>query len=298
MRLPPLNALRAFEAAGRTLSFTRAADELAVTQSAVSHQIKALEADIGRPLFRRSTRRLSLTEDGAALLPEVTGAFERLKVAVERLARRDDTRLVVSTAPSFAHWLVPRLGGFRARHPEIDLAISASDRMVDYHRGDADCGIRYGAGHWPGLHVERYLKEDFFPVCAPALLAKGPPLKTPADLRHYPLLHDEMREDWRRWFLAAGVSGIDLSKGPSFSHSTLVIQAAVGGAGVALGRSSFVADDLGNGRLIKPFDIALKGEWAFYFVSTPAMLARPKVAAFRAWLMNESLAAPEPSGRR
>lgn len=288
MRLPPLNALRAFEAAGRELSFTLAADELAVTQSAVSHQIKSLEKHLGRPLFRRGTRRLALTEEGAALLPEVTGAFERLRVAAERLLRRDDARLVVSTAPTFAHWLVPRLGRFREIHPEIDLAISANDRMVDYARGDADCGIRYGAGRWPGLHAEKFLMENFFPVCAPSLLERGPPLRKPTDLKHYTLLHDDMREDWRMWLLAAGVDGVDPRRGPSFSHSTLVLQAAVAGAGIALGRSSFVAADLEAGRLIKPFDISLKGDWAFYFVCLPAMLARPKVAAFRAWLLAEA----------
>lgn len=286
MRLPPLNALRAFESAGRTLSFTRAADELSVTQSAVSHQIKTLEEHLGLALFRRGTRRLALTEAGQNFLPEVSGAFERLRVATDRLARRDDARLVVSTAPSFAHWLVPQLGGFRKRHPEIDLAISATDRMIDYLRGDADCGVRYGDGRWPGLHVERFLMENFYPVCAPGLLESGPPLRTPADLRHYTLLHDEMREDWRMWFLAAGVSGFDPTRGPSFSHSSMVIQAAIAGTGVALGRSSFVAADLAAGRLVKPFDIALKGDWAFYFVCAPDMLARPKVAAFRSWLFD------------
>ena len=288
MRLPPLNALKAFEAAGRTLSFTRAADELAVTQSAVSHQIKALEDHLGRALFRRGGRKLALTEDGAAFLPEVASAFERLRQAAERLARRNSGRLVVSAAPSFAHWLVPRLGGFRRRHPDIDLAISATDRMVDYLRGDADCGIRYGAGRWPGLHADRFLREDFYPVCAPSLLEGGPPLRTPADLRHYTLLHDEMREDWRMWFLAAGVEPMDPTRGPSFSHSSLVIQAAIAGAGVALGRSSFVESEIAAGRLIKPFDIALKGDWAFYFVCAPNRLAEPKIAAFRAWLLGEA----------
>jgi LysR family glycine cleavage system transcriptional activator len=129
------------------------------------------------------------------------------------------------------------------------------------------------------------MTEDFFPVCAPALLAKGPRLEKPGDLRHYTLLHDEMREDWRKWFLAAGVGGIDPTRGPSFSHSDMVIQAAIAGEGVALGRSPFVAADLAAGRLVKPFDIALKSDWAFYFVAAPSMLARPKVAAFRAWLI-------------
>ncbi|MFQ5955784.1 MAG: transcriptional regulator GcvA [Kiloniellales bacterium] len=289
-RLPPLNALRAFEAAARHLSFTRAAQELNVTQAAVSHQVKALEARLGIALFRRLNRALMLTEAGQAYLPAVRDAFDAIAEATRHLeAHRTGGVLTVTTLISFAaKWLVPRLGRFRAGHPDLDVRLTTSDQLVDFSRDDVDLGIRYGRGQYPGLHAVRFLTEDIFPVCSPALLAGDSPLASPADLRHHTLLHDDMREDWRMWLLAAGVDGLDPTRGPAFSHSNLVIQAAVEGQGVTLGRGALVAEDLAAGRLVKPFAISLPAEFAYYIVAPEATAGQPKIVAFRDWLLEEA----------
>ena len=289
-RLPPLNALRAFEAAARHLSFTRAAQELNVTQAAVSHQVKALEARLGLALFRRRNRALVLTEAGQAYLPPVRDAFDAIAQATRRLeARRSGGVLTVSTMDSFAAaWLVPRLGRFRAAHPDVDVRITITDRLVDFARDDVDLGIRYGRGHYPGLNVVRLLTEDIFPVCSPALLRGENPLRSPADLHYHTLLHDDMREDWRMWLMAATVADVDPTRGPAFSHSHLVIQAAADGQGVALGRGALVAQDLAAGRLVKPFDISLAAEYAYYVVTPTAAAEQPKITAFRDWLLEEA----------
>ncbi|MSO93967.1 MAG: transcriptional regulator GcvA [Rhodospirillales bacterium] len=288
--LPPLNALKAFEAAARQLSFTRAAAELHVTQAAVSHQIKALEDRLGIPLFRRLNRNLLLTDAGQALLPAVSDALDRLAAAVARVRSRDVSGvLTVSTLDSFAGtWLVRKLGRFRDIQPEIDVRITTSDHQVDFAREDVDMAIRYGRGPWPGLYVERLMTEEVFPVCSPALLKKGPPLKEPADLRHYTLLHDDLKEDWRMWLAHAGVSDIDPTRGHGFHRSNLVIQAAVAGAGVALGRSVLVADELASGQLVKPFALSLPAEFAYYLVCPFQSAERPKVRAFSDWLLAEA----------
>ena len=297
-RLPPLRALRAFEAAARHLSFTRAGRELAVTQAAISHQIRALEAELGVRLFRRRPRALDLTEAGAAYLPEVRAAFDRLAEATERLrARGASGVLSISVSPSFASvWLVPRLGRFRERHPEIDVRLSATDVLVDFSTDDVDVAIRYGRGRYPGLVAHWLLREDVFPVCSPRLRAGPPPLRRPEDLRHHVLLHDELREDWRMWLLAAGVAGVDPTRGPRFSHSSMVLQAAIEGQGVALGRSALAADHRAAGRLVKPFDVSVPVDFAYYLVYPEGSDARPKVAAFRDWVLEAAATAGEGSG--
>jgi LysR family glycine cleavage system transcriptional activator len=289
-RLPPLNALRAFEAAARHLSFTRAAEELHVTQAAVSHQVKALEERLGVLLFRRLNRALLLTDAGQAYLPAIRDAFDAIAQATRRLKAQETTgTLTVTTLDSFAaKWLVPRLGRFRARHPEIDVRISTSGGLVDFAREDVDLGIRYGRGAYPGLHAVRFLTEEFFPVCSPALVAGDKPLETPADLRHHTLLHDNMRLDWRMWLMAAGVEGVDPTRGPAFSLSSLVVQAAVDGQGVALGRSALVADDLAAGRLVRPFTVSLPADFAYYIVYPAPAARQPKIVAFRDWLLEEA----------
>jgi LysR family glycine cleavage system transcriptional activator len=289
-RLPPLNALRVFEAAARHLSFTRAAEELNVTQAAVSHQIKGLEARLGLKLFHRLNRALLLTDQGQAYFPPVRDALDTLAQATERLGATDTAgRLTVSTLVSFAaNWLVPRLGRYRALHPEIDVRITTSDFLVEFAREDVDLAIRYGGGDWRGLDAARLMTEEVFPVCSPGLLDRGPPLRDPSDLRHYTLLHDEMREDWRMWLMAAGATDIDATRGPSFSNSNLVVQAAIAGEGVALGRSVLVADDLDAGRLVRPFEMSLPGEFAYYVVCPEATAGRPKIEAFRDWLLDEA----------
>jgi LysR family glycine cleavage system transcriptional activator len=285
-----LTALRVFEAAARHLSFTRAAQELNVTQAAVSHQVKALEDWLGLKLFHRLNRSLLLTDAGQAYLPTVREGFERLIEGTDRLHRRDrgGTLTVTAVASFVAKWLVPRLGRFQARYPEIDVRISTEVRMVDFTREEFDMGIRYGGGSWPGLRIDHLMAEDVFPVCSPDLLVGPHPLTEPADLRHHTLLHDEMREDWRMWLLAAGVQGVDPTRGPGFSQSSTVIQAAIQGLGVALGRSVLVADDLAAGRLVRPFEFSLPTRYGYYVVCAPTAADRPKVAAFRDWLLGET----------
>ena len=289
-RLPTLNALRAFEAAGRHLSFTRAAKELHVTQAAVSHQIKSLEEQLGIRLFRRGPRGLLLTDAGQSYLPSVRDAFAKLVAATERLRARDARgAITVSVLPSFAaRWLVPRLPRFRAAQPEIDVRVAADDHLVDFDRDDVDIAIRYGRGDYPGLRTDRLMTEELFPVCSPALLAGDPPLEKPEDLARHTLLHDDMRLDWTMWLMAAGVEGVDPDRGASFNSSSLVLQAAVDGQGVALGRSALTGDDLAAGRLVRPFAVSLPAEFAYYIVCPEHTADRPGIKTFRDWLLSEA----------
>ena len=293
-RLPPLNALRAFEAAARYLSFTKAAEELFVTQAAISHQVKALEAALDLQLFRRLNRRLMLTDAGQLYLPALTEAFDAIDTATARLRADENAgRLVVSVANSLAaKWLLPRLPRFRDRHPEFDVEISALDRLVDFGRDNVDMAIRYGLGRYPGLRVDPLMKDTNFPVCSPGLLAGPVPLREPGDLRRHSLLHDDVSTfdapDWSKWLAAVGVTGVRADRGQRYSHSSLVIQAAIDGQGVALGRSTLVALDLEAGRLVQPFGPALPSVYACYVVSPPATAERPKIKAFRDWLLDEA----------
>jgi LysR family glycine cleavage system transcriptional activator len=284
-RLPPLNSLRAFESAARLLSFTKAADELSVTQSAVSHQVKGLEDWAGIPLFRRDGRHVVLTEAAAKFLPAVTTALDQLALAGRKLQAVDPGQgwLTVAVMPSFAgKWLVPRLADFRDKHPNIDVWIATFEAQTGALAPDVDLAIRYGKGDWPGLASVKVLSEDLFPVCAPKLAAQ---LKEPADLARATLLHDEMREDWGMWLRIAGVTGFDATRGPGFDDSGLLIQAAIEGLGVALGRSVLVKGDLEAGRLVRPFAPALAAESAFYLVYPPDLENAPKIKAFRDWLL-------------
>jgi LysR family transcriptional regulator, glycine cleavage system transcriptional activator len=296
-RLPPLSSLRAFEAAARHLSFTRAAAELHVTQAAVSHQVKALEDWLGLKLFRRQNRNVFLTEAGQAYLPAVREAFDGLAEATRRLRQRDgQAKLVVSVTLSFAaKWLMPRLGRFRRLHPEIEFMIDATDRIVDLGREEVDVALRYGAGSWPGLVARPLLKEELFPACSPALAAA---LRRPEDLAKHTLLHDEMRQDWRMWLLAAGVKGVDPTRGPTFTNSAMCVQAAIDGEGVVLGRSALVAADLAAGRLVRPFAVRLPTEYAYYVVHTPRAGELPRVKAFVEWLLAEAAEAERSEGER
>lgn len=290
--LPPLNALRAFDAAARHLSFTLAAAELHVTQAAISHQIKALEQSLGIALFRRANRRLALSEAGQAYLPAVRQAFDALVVATARLRAQDSRgRLTLSTLSSFAaRWLVPRLGKFMRAHPEIDLRISPGDALVNFRRDDVDVAIRYGRGRYPGLHSVRLMTEDLFPVCSPRLLAGPTPLRAPEDLRRHLLLHDDNESGWRNWLLAAGVDGIDLTRGPLYTDSGMLIEAAINGDGVALARGALARDALASGKLRRPFHLRLPAEYAYYFVCPEESAERPRVVALRDWLVGEAAA--------
>jgi LysR family glycine cleavage system transcriptional activator len=289
-RLPSLNAVRAFEAAARHESFTRAADELCVTQGAVSQQVKALQAQLGLKLFRRERQRLFLTEAGRVYLEVVRDSLDRLADGTARLLERQNAgALTVSTSPNFAaKWLVHRLGRFAEAHPEIHLRVGASMHHVDFVREDVDLAIRHGDGHWPGLHVTRLCREELFPVCSPELLRGRPALCTPADLRHHRLLHQDERSEWGRWLEAAEVDGVDLSRGPQFSQASMAIDAAVDGQGVALARTALAAWDLLAGRLVRPFRLALPMAYAYWIVGPKATAQQPKIGRFRAWLLSEA----------
>lgn len=298
--LPPLNALRAFEAAGRHLSFSKAAAELHVTPAAISHQVKALEDYLGVQLFRRLNRALLLTEVGQACLPGLQEGFDRLAAAVEASRARDAHRpLIVSVAPSFgAKWLVSRLDRFREAHSGIDVRVDATDRLVDFARDDVDIAIRYGAGSYAGLRVEQLLTEEVFPVCAPRLLEGSNPLVVADDLRWHTLLHvdytvtNETWPNWRMWLLAAGVHDVEPTRGPQFSLASMAIRAAIEGHGVTLASSVLVADDLAAGRLVKPFDLSFPGGFAYYVVCSETTADQPKIAAFREWVIAEARGVP------
>jgi LysR family glycine cleavage system transcriptional activator len=288
-RLPSLNGLRAFEAAARHLSFTAAASELNVTQTAISHQIRRLEEELGIRLFVRRNRALALTAEARDYLPGVRAAFNDLRLATDRLLRRDDGHvLTVSTLASLAaKWLLPRLSAFQESHPGIDVRITTSTGLVDFRTGDVDAAIRYGRGHWQGLRADWLMADELFPVCSPALLNGNKPLRCPEDLVHHTLLHSSggYDDDWRLWLTAAGLPA-DISRQPglSFDLIFLTVQAAIDGSGIAMGRTSYVQDDIAKGRLVVPFEIALPADAGFYLVSPEAKTDPPKLAAFRQWL--------------
>ncbi|MBU8873100.1 transcriptional regulator GcvA [Reyranella sp. MMS21-HV4-11] len=289
--LPPLNGLRAFEAAARHMSFTDAAEELSVTQAAISHQVRGLEQRLGLKLFVRRNRSLLLSEAGQAYLPAVRSAFDQLNEATEKLLQKDKGgHLTVTTTASFAmKWLVPRLGGFQRANNEIDVRISTGTGLVDFSREDVDIGIRYGRGQWPNLMAERLVAEDVMPVCAPSLL-KGPNgLKKPADLKRFTLLHiGNFPDDWQVWLTAAGVKGVDASRGVSFDFALAAYQAAMDGLGVALGRNPLVEPDLKAGRLVVPFEFKRSSDFAYYLVYPPEAIRRRKIKAFRDWVVSLS----------
>jgi len=289
-RLPSLNGLRAFEAAARHLSFTQAASELNVTQTAISHQIRRLEEELGIRLFIRKNRALALTPQARDYLPGVRAAFNDLRLATDRLLRKDDDKvLTVSTLASLAaKWLLPRLTAFQEAHPGIDVRITTSTALVDFKNGDVDAAIRYGRGNWPGVRAEWLMADEGFPVCSPALLSGKKPLRTPEDLRDHVLLHTSNAnyDDWRLWLTAAGLTP-DISKQPgiTFDLILMTVQAAIDGIGVAMGRTSYVQDDIAKGRLVVPFNIALPADAGFYLVSREGATDPPKLKAFRQWLI-------------
>ena len=294
-QLYPLNALRAFEAAGRHSSFVKAGDELHVTPAAISHQVKGLEEFLGVQLFRRLPQGLLLTAPGQSLLLGLRDCFARLDKAIERV-KQSDARgpLAISVAPAFAaKWLVPRLERFSARHPDIDVRISASLAVIDFRKESFDAAIRLGRGVYPGLRAARLFDEALTPMCSPRLLAGDHPLRRPDDLRHHLLLHDDSLDfddaapKWGGWLETAGVAQVDPTRGPHFSHPDHSLQAAIDGAGVALGWLHLAAADLAAGRLVAPFDLALPMGLGFYLVYPEGHAARPKVVKVRAWLLAE-----------
>jgi LysR family glycine cleavage system transcriptional activator len=295
-RLPPLNALRAFEAAARHLNFSRAADELAVTPGAVSQQIQNLEDYVGAALFKRTPKGLLLTDAAQTALPALREAFDRLAEAASLLtAAVDGRRLTVSVAPSFAaKWLVPRLGLFEAAHPLVDVWLSADMEVVDFASGEIDLAIRYGTGRYPGLEVQRLMAETVIAVASPDLIASHP-LNELSDLAGQVLLHDGSPDaddscpDWPMWLAARGVKGVDGSRGPRFNQSSLVIEAAMAGRGVALAKRALAQDDLDAGRLVAPpMGAAMSVDFAYYLVHPKAKGRLPQVKAFVGWIKTEA----------
>ncbi len=309
-RLPPLSALRAFEAAARHLSFKKAANELHVSPAAISHQIHALEDHLGVQLFERLNRGLKITDVARAGLPQISEAFQSLRTGVE-LMRKTDNGLTVSVnaGPAFsAKWLVPRLHRFAAEHADIDLRLSASMHSVDGrnaeaqseaegfddYQSDADVEVRFGGGAYPGFRVDKLLAVNLIPVCSPKLLTGEHALHSPFELHHHTLLHDDTLEalegnpDWSAWLRLAGVTGINAGRGSHFTHGALVLQAAADGLGVALAMDVLAAEDVAAGRLATPFATQLPLPMAYYVVSPVARADLPHVAAFRQWLLREA----------
>jgi LysR family glycine cleavage system transcriptional activator len=287
LRLPPMQALRAFEAAARARSLTKAAQSLNLTHGAISHQIKSLESDLGVRLVERAGRGIRLTDDGERFASRVRAAFAELTTAVNEITARTNPRLLrVSVFPSFAaRWLLPRIGRFLAAHPDVDLDVRASIANVDFTRDDADIAIRYGHGDWLDVGIEHLFDDVFFPVCSPRL-AKGRLPAHPADLARHTLLRAD-DEPWKPWFEAAGLDWPEPTRGPIFNDSGHMMQAAAEGQGIALARSSLLGNDMRNGVLLRLFDIDVPGPRRNYLVYPPRMADSPKLALFRRWLMDE-----------
>jgi LysR family glycine cleavage system transcriptional activator len=289
-RLPPLNALKAFEAAARHESFTRAAEELCVTQGAVSHQVKALEADLAIKLFNRERQRLIITEAGKDYLTVVRDALDRIAVGTERLLQRQNAGvLTVSTSPDFAaKWLVHRLGHFAEAHPGIDLRVSATLHHVDFAREEVDLAVRHGDGNWPGLDTVCLSAEQLFAVCSPKLLSGRRRLSKPADIVNFPLIHLDSRADWTNWLEAVGLDGSNVMHGPVLNRASMVIDAAINGQGIALARTTLAAWDLINRRLVRPFPESLRLSKTYWIVCPKAIATLPKIVTFRDWLLAEA----------
>jgi DNA-binding transcriptional LysR family regulator len=278
----PLNALRAFEAAARHASFTHAAEELHVTQAAVSHQVKALEEKLGVALFVRRPRGLEITSEGEALLPDLRDAFDRMTNALERVGRKANSgTLNVSLVTTFAlGWLVPRLHRFQAKHPEIEVRMTTSQKRVDFAREDVDCAIRFTVQPEPDLHA---------PLCGKRYRDK---LKTLDDLKRVPFIDMTHDPEWAIWLRAVGLGDFKPKRVLTFDSTMIAVEAAMEGAGVAVGPPQLFREELAEGRLFQPFEQIVDSGKAWWFVCPPASVSRPKTKAFEEWLIEE-LAAPQ-----
>lgn len=286
-RLPPLSALRLFEAAGRHLSFKLAAEELNVTPSAVSHGIQSLEDWLGATLFTRGNRNLALTEAGITYLPQVRSALELLAKATESIpGRRPSGRLAVSVAPSFClRWLVPNLPKFSEKHPHIDVSLDTAHRQVEFPRDGLDVAIRMGRGDWPDLYAVCLVNEELVPVCAPALATT---IQTSEDLKGTTLLHVvNVADDWNSWCALANVRLENLGPGLRFDNIHMALEAAAQGMGVAIGRLPLIAGDIRAGRLVSVLGVPQRCQTGYWLVAGRESLARPEVVAFRDWIRAE-----------
>lgn len=284
----PLTALRSFEAAGRLGSFTLAAEELLVSQAAVSRQVKELEAELGKLLFERRHRSVRLTPSGRALLDVLSSAFDAMDASLSEIrGRRGGGLLEISAEPSVAAcWLVPHLDDFHTEHPEIDVVVDSDTRLIEFRTPDAEIAIRHGtdAKLWPRTDADHLADVEMVPVMMPCLLADGPPLNEPADLMAYTLLHEENRSAWQRWFASAGMPGVSLARAQIFTEGNLVLQAALRGHGVALVDRSFAAEYIAEGRLVQPFNISID-YGAYWLVARDFKRLSPEARAFREWLL-------------
>jgi len=288
-RLPPLNALRAFEAAARHLSVKKAAAELCVTPGAVSQLLKALELHLGTELFHRVNRGILLTEAGQNYLPPIRNAFRQMAEATERVATAADTTLTVSVTPFFAEtWLIPRLKRFQDAHPEIDLRVLATSALTDFSRDNVNVAVRHGLGRYPGLHSHRILVVEIVPVAAPSLVAEIGRPTCVADLVRWPHIHDAERKGWHLWFRSQGIADIPVLRGPSFDDSSLLLKAVLNGQGAGLLPAAMIETELRDGRLMRLADTALLDEFAYYLVYPVADHVPPKMAAFTSWVLRET----------
>ena len=290
-QLPPLNALRSFEAAARYESFTRAAEELHVTQGAVSQQVKALEAQLGIKLFLRERQRLQITRAGRDYLVVIREALDHIGAGTERLRERQGGNvLTISTSLDFAaKWLVHRLGRFAVAHPGIDLRVSATMHHVDFARDDVDVAVRHGDGSWPGLEATQLCAEQIFAICSPKLLAGRNRLRQPADVLKWPLLRlEDQSTAWERWFALAGIAAPARLPGPVLNRASMLIDAAIDGQGVALARTTLAAWDLIGGRIVRPFDLSWHPTGTYWIMSQKAMSKVKKIRQVRNWLLAEA----------
>ena len=287
--LPPLSAIRAFEAAARLASFTRAAEELHMTQAAVSYQIKRLEQWLGTAVFRRLPRRVALTPTGELLASAVLENFQGLRCAFAQAIERSQTDLSITSLPTIAStWLVPRLGSFRQAHPHLTVRLETAVPLADLTQGDFDVGIRSGGGEWPGLTAYRLLPSLYSPLCSPALLQSGE-LNTPADLLRLPRMGRERW--WRSWLVAAGVSHPDLSARPAveLQIEQFEVTAAIAGHGVAITSPLFFRDEIAAGRLVQPFELVLRDERDYWLAYPVARRNSRKIQAFREWILEQAV---------
>ena len=286
--LPPLKTLRAFEAAARLGSFTAAARELSLTQGAISYQVRRLEASLELALFQRKVRQVTLTSAGQSLYRTTHRLFRELEDEVHNIApRQQPLRLTVSVSTFFVtRWLSQRLGYFLNDQPGLTMSLQHSVNDPEFSVEDVDLAIRWGKGDWPGVKPHKLLSLDFFPVCSPAFMHNDKPLSDIRNLRYYALLHDANYECWRDWLLLAGVDDVDARRGTVIDDTNVLIQAAMDGQGIALGSTTFVEDLLESGRLVKPFDVTLVNEFAYYVVYPESHMKNPAVRAFKDWLLS------------
>ncbi len=289
-RLPPLISLRVFEAVARHLSFTSAADELHVTQAAVSHQVKKLEEWLGVTLFLRLNRSIKLTKEGEAYAKPLTQAFDALALATDAILKDTGPQSInIATFDSIAaNWLAPRIRKFQENSPEVAIKIVTRNSYSDFSSNDVDVEIRYGDGGWANQYVIKIADEDIFPVCSPKLLGRKRKLKNVEDAKNYSLIHDEMVMEWTDWLEAAGASTANATKGLRYNHSHIVIQSAIAGEGMALGRSLLVANELESGRLIAPFDLKIRSKFSYYLVCPKELADQLWIETFRNWLLEEA----------